>query len=681
MKSMRILLLALLIPFLASAQETGAKKPLVVEDLYLFDAPKTPALSSDGKNLIYVRSWIDPKTKKERNSLWLVAGTPDKRRPLEKDEPDARNPIWSPDGRWIAFLSTRKRPDGWIPVPPVPPESDPAADLWLISVEGGTAMPLGGADKPHGRVLHDGFYGRIAFSHDGKRLVFVADDGKDPRAKEEIENGVTVVRPDQGEGYTGYGPAQIWIADLKATPDKWAAEKIHRVTNDDTWYGDPQWSPDGSTIVVHANKTEDRESVRFSINKNFDLWAIDAASGKQRQLTHGPGPDVSPRFAPDGKKLAFITIPRKGSHRETFSLGFVPLDPKEKPSALFDHHGSEADKPPHPAPAFPLPEDCWEDGSSLLYNTEKGPLTLPSLVNLKTGKGGFVDLLFSSKAFHPPAIRRLSQRGHLTPSGNHFLSERLLTEGKAISWENEGFSIEGILTVPPAEIAKPPYKLLLFPHGGPHSRSTLGFDFTVQIFAANGYAVLQPNFRGSAGYGQKFSDADRNDFGGGDFRDCLKGIDHLIAKGMVDKDRLFIYGTSYGGFMTTWAVTHTDRFRAAAAQNAVTDLNMMWALSDIQSWTQWEFEGLPWEVPEKMRKHSPLTHVAKVKTPTLILHAEKDRRVPLPMGKAFYQALLARGVPTRMVMYPDEGHGIRQPRHREDVLRRVLAWFEKHDKK
>ncbi|HEY3789104.1 MAG TPA: prolyl oligopeptidase family serine peptidase, partial [Urbifossiella sp.] len=147
-------------------------------------------------------------------------------------------------------------------------------------------------------------------------------------------------------------------------------------------------------------------------------------------------------------------------------------------------------------------------------------------------------------------------------------------------------------------------------------------------------------------------------------------------------NRQYVYGVSYGGFMTSWLVGQTgDRFKAAAAQNAVTDLTMMWSLSDIPSWTEWEFGGRPWEVPEKMRKHSPLTYADKVTTPTLVLHSAADRRCPLPMGKAFHAALKARGVPTGLVIYPEEGHGIRQPMHREDVHRRVLEWFAKFEKK
>lgn len=206
-----------------------------------------------------------------------------------------------------------------------------------------------------------------------------------------------------------------------------------------------------------------------------------------------------------------------------------------------------------------------------------------------------------------------------------------------------------------------------------------GFNLTTHIFAHAGYAVFQPNFRGSAGYGRKFLDADRNDLGGGDMRDILSGIEKLVADELIDPKRQFVYGSSYGGYMTTWLVGHTTQFRAAVAQNAVTEMNVMWGLSDIQSWTQHELSGLPWEVSDKMREHSPFAHVSKVTTPTLILHARDDRRVPIAMGKMFHRGLLSRGVPTQMVIYPDEGHGMKQPKHQEDVLRRTLQWFAKHD--
>jgi dipeptidyl aminopeptidase/acylaminoacyl peptidase len=683
---LRVALLSLAVglgpPPLLAADKPEGKKLLKVEDLYLFAGPRDVALAPDGKSVVYVRARLDRQARKERLSLWMAAGEGKPKR-MEHPGADARAPVFSPDGRWVAFLSTRPRPKGWKQTRPVPPESDPAVDVWLIPAGGGKAIPLAGPNKPYGRVFNDAFYGRLSFSRDGRKLAFVADDGKDPRTIEEVRNNVIVLREDQGEGYTGYRPAHVWVAHLDARPGEAASSRIDRLTKDDVWYGDPQWSPDGKTLVVHANRTNERESVRHSINRNFDLYALDTGTKKLRRLTRGVGPEVSPRFSPDGRSIACLSVPRRGSHRDVFNLAIVSLQ-GEKPGfrVLFDHHAKH-EKAPHPPPAFPLPRDCWDGEGHLIYHAEVGAETHTVRVDLETGKGERIDLKKEkTEAKSDTLLGRLLLRRKQTPPGNLFLRERKLASSRLLAWRGpDGHKLEGILTRPPDGAGKAPYPLVLHPHGGPHSRSVLGFDFTVQVLAAHGYAVFQPNFRGSSGYGQKFIDADRFDLGGGDMRDILSGVDDLIKQGVADRERLFVYGVSYGGFMTCWLVGQTDRFRAAVAQNAVTDLNMMWGLSDLRSWTEWEFGGPPWEVPERMTKHSPLSHIAKVKTPTLILHSREDRRCPLPMGLAFYRALRARRVPSRMVIYPGEGHAIRQPRHREDVLRRLLAWLAKYDKK
>ncbi|HVX10896.1 MAG TPA: S9 family peptidase [Pirellulales bacterium] len=659
-------------------QKLLAAAPLLAtEDLYGMEGPQSVVIAPDRSRAAFIRRWVDAETRGERFSLWLTDGDPSSGRSLEPDEPDARSPVFSPDGNWIAIRSTRGRPDGWVQTPAVPPQSDAATDIWLVSADGRRTLPLAGREKPYGRVFNDPFYGRVAFSPDGRFLAFVADDGRDPRTAEELAADVYVVRPDQGEGYTGYGAAQVWVAELDLASAEHAAKNVRRLTDDAVWYGDVQWSPDGRTLFCHANKTEDVEAVRHSINKDFDIWAIDVASGDQRQVTDGPGPEVSPRVSPDGSRLICLSSPRKGPHVDILNLRLVALEGSEAvppQRILYDHHASPTSVAPHPVPAFPLPDECWDGTQAVWYTHFRRMQTDTVRVDLETAQG-----VCDAATVDPlsPLAQCWAARERLSPPSTRLLKQRWLAEERVVTWSDDEWQLEGTITIPPR--GKAPYPLVVYPHGGPHSRSTNGFGSTAQILAAHGYLVFQPNFRGSAGYGLAFLDADRRDFGGGDMRDILSGIDLLVDRGLADAHRQFVYGISYGGYMTCWLVGHTKQFAAAVAQNAVTDLNVMWGTSDIQSWTQWELGGSPWEIADAMRRHSPITYVDQVTTPTLILHSRDDRRCPLPMGRMYHQSLLARHVPTGMVVYPDEGHSIRQPRHQVDVLRRVLDWFAEHD--
>jgi dipeptidyl aminopeptidase/acylaminoacyl peptidase/lysophospholipase L1-like esterase len=668
---------------IATAQPAPSR--LVPEDIYRLAGPQSVVVSPQGDTAAAIWRRVDPATKAERFALWLMAPQSDLAGPLEAAEPDARAVTFSQDGKWLAVRSTRPRPAGWKQTPEVPIECDPATDIWLVSTDGKHTLPLAGPDKPYGRVFADPFYGRVAFSPDGARLAFIADDGRDPRSSEEIAAEVQIVRPDQGEGYTGFGPAQLWVAELAdlSQPGQSAAKSIRRLTDDDVWYADPQWTPDSRTIICTANKSSDVESVRFSINKNYDLWSIDAASGSQRRLTFGPGPEVSPRISPDGSRVVCLSVPRRGPHSDIYSLLMVSLggNPRLRAESrvLFDQQADALD-PPHPTPAFPLPEECWDGPDALIYNTPAGVEARQARLDLTTNKAAdfSVDPAADIDSLSP-LVRRLVLQRRLAPPANPILKERFEAIERIARWKNDEWQLEGLLTLPPKEIAQPPYPLIVNPHGGPHGRTAKGFSFTTHCFAHAGYAVFQPNFRGSTGYGKKFLDADNRDFGGGDMRDILTGIEALVTDGTVDPRRQFVYGVSYGGYMTTWLVGHTPQFRAAVAQNAVTEMNVMWGLSDIQSWPRYEMGGFPWEVPEKMHEHSPFAHAGKIRTPTMILHATEDRRCPIAMGRMFHQALLARRVPTQMVVYPHENHGIKQPTHQVDVLQRTLAWFSAHD--
>ncbi|NDC64057.1 MAG: S9 family peptidase, partial [Planctomycetia bacterium] len=500
-----------------------------------------------------------------------------------------------------------------------------------------------------------------------------ADDGLDPRSESERRAGVTIVREGQGEGYEGYTATQVWVADLAASPTEEAATRVRRLTADGFWYGDPQWSPDDSFLVVHANRTADQEPVAASMNRNFDLWRIDVADGRLTQLTSGPGPEVSPRIAADGRRIACLSSPRKGPHLDVLNLLILEFEGgrvdggRVRPRLLFDHHAPPDGPPPHLPPAFPLPDECWLDVRRLSFHANRGPRSrVRQTVDVDAGPG----------LVEPPAA---IAAGHRLPPADPELGRRLRAADEIVHWSSfDGLEIEGVLTMPPPSIARPPCKLLVWPHGGPHSRAVVPSTFDVQIFAMNGFAVFQPMYRGSAGYGLAFLEADREDYGGGDARDILAGIEYLVGRGIADRDRQFLFGTSYGGFLAATLIGRTSQFRAAVMQNAVVDLAVAWHLSDVRSWSEWDMGGKPWEVPDRYREMSPLTIASRVRTPTLIQHSLHDVRVPIAMGSMFHRVLVTSGVDTEMVVYPDEGHTIRQLPHREDVLRRTLDWFSRH---
>jgi dipeptidyl aminopeptidase/acylaminoacyl peptidase len=657
-----------------------------IDDLYRDESFGSVAVAPNETFGVAVRNWIDSKTKLQRHSLWFSAGDPLRSRPMESGEPDARAPLISPDGKWIAFLSTRPRPTGWEQTPQAPVYSEPTVDIWLIPVDGDVAVPLAGREKPYGRVYPDQNYGRVAFSPDGRKLVFIADDGDDARSASEIAANVTVVREDQGEGYEGFGPGDVWAAELAENPDDHAADRIVRLTEDEFWYGQPQWSSDGTKIAVHANRTAERESIRYSFNQNYDIWEIDVATRAIRQLTDAPGPEFFPRYSPDSSRLIYLTSPRhRGPHFDIYSFALVTTGKNPTSRVVFDFRAPDVDYRAVGNPGSRPHLDCWEDDSHIVYDGYVGLSSKRFLLNVDSGEiteSGVADTKFSKRRelesrFRPSRDQPTGASPRLPANKPGASARRLSAKSQRVEWDNgEGMKIDGALITPHPDIAKPPYKLIVNPHGGPHWRASLGAGFNDQIFASRGYAVFKPNFRGSLGYGLRFLDANRDDLGGGDMRDILSGVDHLIKAGVADEDQLFVYGVSYGGYMTSWLVGQTDRFQAAVAENAVTDLTMMWTLSDLQSWTEWSFGGRPWEVPNAMRQHSPLTHAHKVKTPTLILHSANDRRCPLPMGRAFHQALLRVGVKTQLVIYPNERHSIAQPRHRADKLQRILAWFD-----
>ena len=680
------------------------KIPLQLSDLYRQESITDFKVSPRGDEAVYVRSWYDESQPGRRTALWRVDGKTGRAAPLEPGEPDGRMPAYTPDGETLFYVSNRPSElVVWASLDmSVPNYSDTTGSLWKISrrVGGPNVSDIARKIEHTAQVFTDGFYGRLSFH--ASTICYV---GGDPYFKTQ-----DMERPqndDQGEGYEGFRVSRIYTAgSMRMAPFPWGYmdAPIRRCPNDEYWYGDPQWSHDGKSFICHANRTLDQESVRYSINKNYDLWRCDPNTDyhvlpkddeSPEQLTTNPGPDVSPRISPNGKHVLYLSVPRKGPHNDVFNLCVLSLDEgdddnkkKPEPRILINAHDAEREEDGTPPfqPTFPLRDDSWIDDEHVRVRGVRGMKT-ETLVFHIAGKEHPIGAHAkpepdgpANKLLKPPAV-------------NQWMAERYQAREEIVKWKSfDGLEIEGILTLPPEELdEQSPYPLIVYPHGGPHSASKPGFNFAVHLFAARGYAVFQPNFRGTYGYGRKFLDAARFDMGGSDMQDILTGIEMLIARGTVDKERQFVYGISYGGYSTCRLITLTKQFRAACAHNAVTDLHAMWSLSDLQSWTEWEFGGKPWETVEHdgkqidvgalMRERSPTTAAHNVKTPTLILHSDHDRRCPLAMGQMFYRGLKESGCETELVVYKDERHAMWQVKHQADVLERVLAWFARHDKK
>jgi dipeptidyl aminopeptidase/acylaminoacyl peptidase len=248
-----------------------------------------------------------------------------------------------------------------------------------------------------------------------------------------------------------------------------------------------------------------------------------------------------------------------------------------------------------------------------------------------------------------------------------------------VRWRSsDGVAIEGLLVRPAGAPEKSALKTVVQLHGGPYaSRYALGFQPAPQFLAAAGYQVFLPNFRSSGGYGTAFMLRRRSDWGGQDWRDVMTGVDSLVARGLADGRRLAVWGGSYGGYLSAWAITQTDRFQAACVIAGAVDLGAHFGQSDIHRYRAFDFEGPPWVSPENWRRSSPITYIANAKTPTLIMVGENDARVPMPQSQQLYAALRTLHVPAEYVHYPREGHGLREPRHRADQFVRLRAWFDR----
>ncbi|MCA1641340.1 MAG: S9 family peptidase [Acidobacteria bacterium] len=521
---------------------------------------------------------------------------------------------------------------------------------------------------------------QFAWSPDGNRFAYVVRDtpqDKAERDKRRRERFDTIVVD------SDFIYSHLWTID-RATKAK------KRVTEGSFTVADPQWSPKGDLIAYSSSRAGAQESAYTDISddRNTDIF-VAAPGGKPVQLTTNPGPDSAPRWSPDGKWIAYASSPDPLDWAAKTDLMIVASGGGGAPRNLTGEFNESIGGAP----------DWSPDGGALYVGATVGVYGQVLRVPVMNGKptaifespAGYtgVDLSPDGRSlaflFEDPksprdlyvatsAGRQPKKLTDFNPQAKEFA----LGDIEVLRWKGaDGLDIEGMLVKPVGFAQGTRYPTILQIHGGPYGRFSYGFESRAQIFAGRGYAVLMPNPRGSTGYGRKFATSNVNDWGGKDFQDIMLGVDELIKRGVADEARLGVMGGSYGGFMTFWTITQTDRFKAAIGHAGISDWYSFFGQSDIPGLMEYGFGGTPWTARETYERWSPIRFVDRVKTPIMITHGEQDRRVPIAQAEQLYRALRKRGVEVTFLRFPREGHGITEPNHVIDLVRRQLEWFEK----
>ncbi len=670
---------------------TAQPRKINAEDLLTMRFVSQPQLSPDGTLVAFVSRWINPKKNRYFSNLWLVPTDGGEPRRFTVGDYGDTSPHWSPDGRRIVFISDR---------------SD-SSQIWLIPVDGGEAGLL--------TKLEEGNIGSLAWSPDGTKIAFAfrakpAADRKAEREAREEEHRSYPPRVIRRAGYredgTGYNGGERWHLQTVCVE----TGEANQLTSEDYDDHSPAWSPDGKTIAFVSNRSEDGDLTPGC----QDLWLIPSDGGTVRRLTKQSGHMQNPVWSPDGAEIAYIGHDRpdeiwgvsdphlwvvsvENGEARDLTLG---LDRPVGHHTLGDTSESEVGAASliwsvDGARLFFLVSDR---GSCHLYSANRSggePIRLTqgaiNVCSFSADRGTRQLALQIGSAIEPGDVYLLSARNsdestpsRLTDLNREWKAKLSLSTPEEIWFDTyDGKKIQGWIVKPPDFDPHRKYPLILEIHGGPHTQYGNAFFHEFQFLAARGYVVLYTNPRGSKGYGEAFTGAIRGTWGEPELNDLMAGVDYVIDQGYVDSERLGVTGGSYGGFMTNWAVGHTDRFKAAVTQRSVTNMISMAGTCDVQLiGDRTYFPSEVWEDPTLYWKLSPLSYVQNISTPLLILHSEGDLRCPIEQGEQLFIALKRLKREVEFVRYPGEAsHDLSRsgpPDLRLDRLRRIVEWMDKH---
>jgi len=688
-KSLRFLVL-LAAAALAVGVSAAPKRAVTLDDLFKFKRVSDPQISPDGRHVVYVVSEVLFEENRTQSDLWLVDVATGQARALTATPKNERAPRWSPDGQWIAFESNRSGD----------------YQLWLLPFSGGEARQL--------TTLATGATGP-RWSPKGDQLAFVSEVYPQfstlPFAEADAKNKAEADRREKSKV-----KARVATQLLYRHWDSWVEDKRQHVfvvgVKDGAAHGEPRnvtpgendgvptsstfsageeydFSPDGKYLAFCAPPLPLREQ---AWSTNHDLWLVDLATLERKQLTTNPAADGFPRFSPDGKTLAYRAQSRAGFEADKWELRVFDLATGQSRSlsATWDR---SADGFVWSPDGRTLYTTAGEIGAEPIFavSTAAGagePRRLPTARGMASGlslsaDGGVLAFAFNN-ATSPSDVFALNVGGSdasaaraLTQTNAALVAGLELNALETVTVKGaNGDPVQMWLLKPPGFDPQKKYPLVFWVHGGPQGAfsDAWGYRWNPQVWAAQGYVIALPNPRGSTGFGQKFTDEISRDWGGKIFTDLMACMDWLEKQPYIDATRAAAAGASYGGYMMNWFQGHTDRFKTLITHCGVYNLESMYGTTEEVWFSEWD-TGIPWKDAEQL-KWSPHRYAANFKTPNLIIHNDLDFRVPLSQGMELFTALQRQGVPSRLVMFPDEGHWVNKPQNSERWHREIFDWLK-----